>query len=589
MHSRIIPSLREASPLEFLGYAVTLWIVYTISLVIYRLYFHPLAHFPGRKLAAATLWYEFYYDVVKPGCYYREVSKMHEEFGPVVRISPNELHLNHHSLWEPIYTAKNDKYAFGINGIGLPDATVGTVPHELWRKRRAALSPFFSRRSVEKFGHVVYDNLAFMIERLNHAKEKRAAMRRRAESGDHEANKALELEDEDSAGVLETGALWHQLAVDVVSEYAFARSYGLVRDKERGQQWVTMLRYVLANSQMYKHFPALLGIRDIFALLPDEWVARLAGDGMLMAAKLQDNMRTQITAIRDGTAGEDALRYKTHPTIFHELLQSSSIPDSEKRIDRIWQDGQSVIVGGSETVAKVLTHITFHLLDQPRILAKLRKELESGGFMTAEMKDKDQTPRWQDLERCSYLAAVVMEGLRVSLPAVQRMNRVLPNQWRVLSVPDNTQRDPKTGQPVVKVFRIPPGTPVSMSPHLLHFDPEIFPDPYIFRPERWLEKEAGKLGEGVDPVSVTGTNAARGGKSLSKYIASFGYGTRICVGMNLAYAELHALVALLFGPHSSHGLELKLYKTTVKDVEFAHDHVVGAPRIGTKGCRVTVE
>lgn len=81
MHSRIIPSLREASPLEFLGYAVTLWIVYTISLVIYRLYFHPLAHFPGRKLAAATLWYEFYYDVVKPGCYYREVSKMHKEFG----------------------------------------------------------------------------------------------------------------------------------------------------------------------------------------------------------------------------------------------------------------------------------------------------------------------------------------------------------------------------------------------------------------------------------------------------------------------------------------------------------------------------
>lgn len=451
--------------------------------------------------------------------------------GPVVRISPDELHLNHHSLWEPIYTAKNDKYAFGINGIGLPDATVGTVPHELWKKRRAALSPFFSRRSVEKFGHVVYDNVAYLLARLNDAKERRKSVKERADGGHVESKKALEKEDEDEAGVLEMGALWHQLAVDVVSEYAFARSYGLVRDKKRGQQWVTMLRYVMANSQMYKHFPWLLGIRDVFAILPDKWVARLAGDGMLMAAKLQDNMRTQITAIRDGTVGEDELRYKTHPTIFHELLQSSSIPDSEKRIDRMWQDGQSVIVGGSETVAKVLTHVTFHLLDQPRILSQLRHELEAGGFMTADMQAKGETPCWQDLERCTYLAAVVMEGLRVSLPAVQRMNRVLPNQWRIFSAPDHTQRDVKTGEPTIKEFRVPPGTPVSMSPHLLHFDPELFPEPHVFKPERWLEKEAGKLGEGVDPVSVTGTNAARGGRSLSKYLASFGYGTRICVGM----------------------------------------------------------
>ncbi|KAL1636290.1 hypothetical protein SLS56_001270 [Neofusicoccum ribis] len=533
----LLHRFREASLLQLLAYAVALGIVYGLSLVVYRLYFHPLARFPGRKLAAATLWYEFYYDVVKPGLYHQEVSRMHEEFGPVIRISPDEIHMNHHSLWEPIYTAKNDKYAFGINGIGLPDATVGTVPHELWKRRRAALSPFFSRRSVEKFGHVVYDNVAYLLERLKNAKARRTYLQEMAGKGDPQARGALEVEDEDHAGVLEMGALWHQLAVDIVSEYAFARSYGLVRDKERGQQWVTMLRYVMANSQMYKHFPSLLGIRDIFAILPDKWVARLAGDGMLMAAKLQDNMRTQITAIRDGAVGEDELRYKTHPTIFHELLQSPSIPDSEKRIDRMWQDGQSVIVGGSETVAKVLTHITFHLLDQPRILATLRMELEAGGFMTADVQVKGETPRWQDLERCAYLAAVVMEGLRVSLPAVQRMNRVLPNQWRVISVPDSTQRDPKTGQPMVTEFRIPPGTPVSMSPHLLHFDPELFPEPHVFRPERWLEKEAGKLGEGVDPVSVTGTNVAMGGRSLSKYIASFGYGTRICVGMNSSFTR----------------------------------------------------
>lgn len=57
------------------------FVLYCIVLVVYRLYFSPIAKFPGPKLAASTLWYEFYYDVMKKGRYSWEIGKMHEKYG----------------------------------------------------------------------------------------------------------------------------------------------------------------------------------------------------------------------------------------------------------------------------------------------------------------------------------------------------------------------------------------------------------------------------------------------------------------------------------------------------------------------------
>lgn len=55
--------------------------LYFIGLVIYRLYFSPIARFPGPKIAAATGWYEFYYDYWKNGKYIFEIEKMHKKYG----------------------------------------------------------------------------------------------------------------------------------------------------------------------------------------------------------------------------------------------------------------------------------------------------------------------------------------------------------------------------------------------------------------------------------------------------------------------------------------------------------------------------
>ena len=60
---------------------VTLVVLYSIGLIVYRLLFSPLAGFPGPKIAAVTSWYEFYYDFFNSGKYIFEIERMHRKYG----------------------------------------------------------------------------------------------------------------------------------------------------------------------------------------------------------------------------------------------------------------------------------------------------------------------------------------------------------------------------------------------------------------------------------------------------------------------------------------------------------------------------
>jgi hypothetical protein len=56
-------------------------LTYYVALIVYRLWFHPIADFPGPFLARTTFWYEFYYSYVRVGAYYLKVKEMHEKYG----------------------------------------------------------------------------------------------------------------------------------------------------------------------------------------------------------------------------------------------------------------------------------------------------------------------------------------------------------------------------------------------------------------------------------------------------------------------------------------------------------------------------
>lgn len=85
--------MAQLSSFLFNGYLIPFtslsFLLYLIGLAVYRLFFHPLAKFPGPKLAAVTRYYEAYYDVWKHGRYIWKIRDMHEKYGKfsVIRVS----------------------------------------------------------------------------------------------------------------------------------------------------------------------------------------------------------------------------------------------------------------------------------------------------------------------------------------------------------------------------------------------------------------------------------------------------------------------------------------------------------------------
>lgn len=116
-------------PADFLAIAAARLILCVVGGASYRLKLNPLAKFPRRKLAALTLWYEFYHDYFRRGQYTWEIADMHEKYGmtrnfmldvreltpklvgPIFRISPHELHINDLEFYDHLYgtTLKLDK------------------------------------------------------------------------------------------------------------------------------------------------------------------------------------------------------------------------------------------------------------------------------------------------------------------------------------------------------------------------------------------------------------------------------------------------------------------------------------------------
>jgi cytochrome P450 len=148
---------------------------------------------------------------------------------------------------------------------------------------------------------------------------------------------------------------------------------------------------------------------------------------------------------REGAEGADVLAL---------LLAAEHEDGSPMSPAELRDELMTALVAGHETTASQLAWAFMHLAREPAVRRRLVDELDAG-------------------EDDAYLGATINE--------IMRRRPVLPN-----AEPRLVKRPVTIGG-----FEYPAGVVLIVNAHLVHHDPELYPDPYAFRPERFLGRKPG--------------------------------------------------------------------------------------------------
>jgi cytochrome P450 len=277
------------------------------------------------------------------------------------------------------------------------------------------------------------------------------------------------------------------LSGDVITKYAFGFSDDGLESAAFSGSFHDALKASVQFGHLAVQFPALL---PLITSLPD-WINLAVNPVLSKVLKLHHDLQRTIRHIRSSTKGKTAS--SNDRTIFDDILQSS-LPASEKTDDRLTREAQGIVGAGLLTTSWSLSVATFHILNTPSILDKLRSELFSA------IPDPNATLEWAKLEKLPYLSAVIKEAARLSYGTASRSPRIIP------------YKEMRYGE-----WSIPPGIPISMTTVDVSHDEAIFPESHLFEPERWL-----------------GAPRTKDGLPLEKYNVSFQKGQRSCLGIKYA-------------------------------------------------------
>ncbi|POS74665.1 benzoate 4-monooxygenase cytochrome P450 [Diaporthe helianthi] len=487
--------------------------VLLVSVVLrcfYNLFLHPLRRFPGPIAHRASVLPIAVR--VALGRWTTELLPLTEKFGPVVRVSPNELVFTDPEAWFVFLGPAQVLHYPSEDDLGARSETLANIPYRkdvygyqngalskgeefpkapsFYRNRgvppsivsetrenhallRRQMSPGFSDRSLREQEKIVKGYVDLLIRRLQ---ERCAA----AQGGDEQGTKT-----EAGGGGGDGGSssesrtavdmrLWFNYATfDIIGDLAFGESFGCL-EHGRTADRVSSIEMGL-KAQGLNYALKLLGMERLV-----KWLVRSR------AKFRRDNDRLTTAVLKRRMALE---------TERHDLNWEPELPMKTLMINSM-----VLIVAGSDTAATLLSGLIYLLLKNPGCFEKITHEIRSA------FKSEDEI-NFSSVQSLPYMFACIRETFRCYPPVPGSAPRVVP----------------KGGANIAGQF-VPEGTTVSVAQWPTYHSTRNFSQPFSFQPDRFLQPEKypdDKLGA----------------------LQPFGIGPRDCIGKNLAYAEVKLVLA----------------------------------------------
>ncbi|KAI1115913.1 cytochrome P450 [Nemania sp. NC0429] len=411
------------SALELVRNGLILVLVYNIGKCIYNVFFHPLRKFPGPLSHRMSVFPRTSHQV--HGRLPFHVAKLHQKYGPVVRIGPDELAFSSPQAWRDIYGHKKageeefPKYdgLYKMLGDSVPESLINAGREQHGALRRQ-VSHGFSDRAMREQEPLIGAYVDLLISRLKDATAKKSSQDLRS---------------------------WYNYTTfDIIGDLSFGvdGGFGCLENSDY-HPWVHLITKTIRQSAIVQSLPQL-GLRPLL-----EW-----------ANKLQLLAENEHHAIVHEKVGQ-RMQGSERPDFLEGLLRKKD--DLNLTHTHLTMNASLLIVAGSETTATLLSGATYLLTTNPDVLRKLEQEVRSA------YRSEDEITL-TSVGRLTYMLACLNESLRRYPPVVTGMPRVTPR-----------------GGGMVDGAFVSQGTIVSVFQYAVNHDEHYWKAPNTFAPERWLD------------------------------------------------------------------------------------------------------
>jgi cytochrome P450 len=347
--------------------ATFLYIVYLATDVIYNLYFHPLRRIPGPKV-----WIAFpilRHLTTARGMLEREMRRLHETHGEVVRFSPYEVSFITAQAWKDIYGHGHKQLPkMAVQDVGRP-LDIISAKNEDHARFRKALSHAFSEKGLRDQEPLLNVYIDLMIEKLK---------------------------DTARSDTPTDMVKWYTLTTfDMIGDLAFGEPFDGLKNT-RLHSWIAMI------FQLIKMTPLTRSLQQYPLILK---AIMLAMPRSILHARQAHAAYTQKVVMK--RVHDRALHGR--PDFMDSMLKHRGEKDGLTDAELV-SNSAILVLAGSETTASLLSGVTYWLLRTPEALRKVTTEVRNAFESETEINFTNATAR------LPYMLACLVEGLRVYPP-----------------------------------------------------------------------------------------------------------------------------------------------------------------------------